>query len=439
MRFYKTGMRRLFVNALFGIVGVSLLESSVAAEKPGDLDTRFGAAGVVGLPIADLAPNCTEHVVVDESNRPILAYNTMSGGAISALTAGGEIDPTFGSAGSIALAHTLCDMKVDSKNRLLALTDYGAGFELSRYGSDGMLDTSFGVGGYVDITSAAGDIDGVAMQITDDDSAVVLGTDYSFPGEYKMLAAKIDSDGSLDAGFGSHGLVTVPVSPPGMETTFPRAIATDSKGFIYLNGYTLRDDGVLVSSIAKLTPNGDTDTAFGSGTGNIQTDAGPRSSPFRYTSPYSILVDSHDRVVVSGSASSDSYPQFFVARYLDEGALDGSFNGGTVQLSVAGTLETDGGHILLDSRARIIITGSGVVPSYDSYLAAARLNDDGTLDTSFALGGTELLATSAWNGYNAFTHDQDILVFGDAPDGTSIMLSQLINDPPMIVTPPSGF
>ncbi|HEX4479848.1 MAG TPA: hypothetical protein VH082_03500 [Rudaea sp.] len=439
MTFHITDKWRLSFQVVLCLAAASVFESAIAAEHAGDLDTRFGTGGIVGLPITDLAPNCTEHVVVDADNRAVLAYNTMSGGAISALSTSGTIDPTFGSAGSIALAQTLCDMKIDSKNRLLALTEDSVGFELSRFSSDGKLDTTFGVGGYVDIRSPAGNIDGVAMQMTEDGGIVVLGTDYSFSGQYKMLAAKIDSDGSLDTTFGGHGLLTVSVALSGMESTLPRAIAIDSKGFIYLDGYTLRDDDALVSSVAKLTPDGKMDTTFGGGNGYIQTDVFPPAGMFRYTSPYSILVDTHDRVVVSGSASSPSQPQFFVARYLSDGSPDASFSGGVVQVPVPGSLETDAGHTLLDARERIILTGTGVAPSYDSYLAAARLNDDGTLDTSFASGGTELLATSAWNGYSALTHDQNILVFGDAPGGESIMLDKLINNPSMIVMPPPGF
>jgi uncharacterized delta-60 repeat protein len=430
--------KRFSLKAGLSIAGMSMLGSSIAAVHPGDLDSRFGASGVVDLRIANLAPNCTEHLAVDESNRPILAYNTVDGGAITALSPSGDVDTTFGSAGSIALAHTLCDMKIDSKNRLVALTEVGAGFELSRYSSNGMLDTTFGVSGYLDVVSGAGDIDGVAMHLTNDGSIVVIGTDYSLPGEYKMLASKIAGDGSLDTSFGTHGLATVSVSA-GMEMTFPRGIATDSKGLIYLNGYTSRDDAVLVSSLARLTPDGNIDTTFGGGKGYIQTDADPASGTFHYTSPCSISVDAHDRILVSGSASDGFTSQFFVVRYLDDGTMDASFNGGIASYSVTGAGETDSGNMLIDARERIIITGTGVAPSSDSYLAVARFNGDGTIDTSFSLGGTELLATSAWNGYSAFTGDQDILVFGDAPDGASILLNQVINNPPMVVTPPSGF
>jgi len=160
---------------------------------------------------------------------------------------------------------------------------------------------------------------------------------------------------------------------------------------------------------------------------------------FHYTASYSILVDTHNRVLVGGSATNASVPQLFVARLDSDGTPDHFFGGGVAFLAIAGTLESDGGHVLLDARGRVVITGTGTVPSYDAYFAAARLNDDGTVDATFGHGGTELLGTSAWNGYSTFTHDQSILVLGDATDGSSIMLNQLIGNPPLVVAPTSGF
>ena len=232
--------------------------------------------------------------------------------------------------------------------------------------------------------------------------------------------------------------MTVPVPSAPLEITFPRAIAIDGKGSIYLTGYTTRDDGILVTSTAKLTADGKLDTGFGSG-GYVETDVGAPSTMFRFTDAASISVDAHDRLVISGAADDGAEPQFFVARYFEDGVLDTSFNGGVVRLSVAGTVETDAGFSRVDARGRIVVTGSGITPSYDVYLAAARLNEDGTVDTTFGLGGGVLLPTAAWNGYGVLTHDEDILIVGRALDDNSIYVDQLINNPSMIVSPPTGF
>ena len=80
-------------------------------------------------------------------------------------------------------------------------------FILARYTSAGSLDSGFGTGGIV-TTDILGDDNGCnALALQSDGKIVVTG--YAYDGaKYVFATARYNSDGTLDSGFGSGGIVT---------------------------------------------------------------------------------------------------------------------------------------------------------------------------------------------------------------------------------------
>src|SRR5262245_42305337 len=111
----------------------------------------------------------------------------------------------------------------------LASTD----FALVRYLPDGSLDTSFGSGGTVTTSfSAAADL-ALAAALQPDGKIVAAGLKASgLTGDVAL--ARYNSDGSLDASFGSGGLVATAVSPQGDGAN---ALALQPDGKIVVAGY----------------------------------------------------------------------------------------------------------------------------------------------------------------------------------------------------------
>ncbi len=425
----------------FLTLAMSLAVSGMAFAHPGDMAKSFGSGGSIDIATPDLAVLPGERIVVDHSNRAVFSYTTTSGSHIRAIDASGAVDSSFGALGDLAPSDGVVDMKVDSANRIVVITGItikgAGGIQLSRYLNNGSIDSSFGSLGSTSIFYAAGDIYPSALTIDSNDNIFALGEDGSSIDETHLLVAKVDSTGSVNLSFGSSGVTSIATMPAGYDETNAQDIAIDHDGNIYLTGYTTLDDGTIVNSLAKVTSTGMPDMSFGGGASFVQLDAASTD----FTFAQSIAIDAKNNVIVAGGAGTYANSQMFVARYLSDGTLDTSFNGSGIELlNVETSDHAEVGTVLIDGKNRIVLTGvSATGPGAVPALSIARLNNDGSLDTSFGHSGTEMLADAAWKGKGAFTHGQNILIYGDYFGGGLMMMDEIIGYDPLVVSPPSGF
>src|SRR3954465_6359417 len=143
------------------------------------------------------------------------------------------------------------------------------------------------------------------------------------------------------------------------------------------------------------------------------------------------------KMIIGGAFSAvEGQPRNLIARLNMDGSLDGSFNPGTgfEQKLVDGdpnppyvfwtALQPDG---------KILVTGSFALFNGQTAHAMARLNPDGSLDTSFQMGAgldswgrsvqvlpnNEILFTGWMTSYNGFSCNRMVMMNGDGtPDGS---------------------
>lgn len=186
--------------------------------------------------------------------------------------------------------------------------------------------------------------------------------------------------GNLDSSFGSGGKVTTHFSSD-FEEAFDLAIQPD--GRIIAIGQT---DLFPASdfAIARYNPDGSLDPTFGSG-GKVTTDFFGG-----HDLAVAVALQSDGRIVVAGGVASSpdasfSLLDFGLARYLTDGSLDTSFGvGGKVATDFSGDFDvaTD---VVLQPDGKIVAAGT---KSIGLDYAVARYNTDGSLDTDFGSGGT---------------------------------------------------
>jgi uncharacterized delta-60 repeat protein len=125
-------------------------------------------------------------------------------------------------------------------------------FALTRYETNGSLDTSFGVGGkvspYLTYPSAAH-----SVAIQQDGEIVAAGWAGSGAEFFDFAVARFNTNGSLDSTFGSGGLVTTDLLD---DTDFANAITIQPDGRIVLAGVSRRRSGFT------LYPQNDFDVAL---------------------------------------------------------------------------------------------------------------------------------------------------------------------------------
>jgi uncharacterized delta-60 repeat protein len=165
----------------------------------------------------------------------------------------------------------------------------------------GDLDTSFGSGGKVFLTYglASDNNTGASGVVLQQDGKIVISGSFSSSsgsGSSGSALARLNPDGSLDASFGSGGVVR----------------PTPNSGFVVLQA-----DGKIIvmssSSVVRYGPNGSVDISFDSGgvTGFIN---------------YNLVIQSDQKVIVVGAPLQGN--GFLVARYNPDGNRDQTFGTG---------------------------------------------------------------------------------------------------------------
>lgn len=228
----------------------------------------------------------------------------------------------------------------------------------ARYLSDGSLDTIFYPGlGPDDRVRAVG--------IQSSDGKVLIGGDFTSVGmETRRYIARLNTGGSLDTTFGEDNLSMGPNSTV-------EAIGVQNNGKVIIGGDFTSVDGTARNRIARLDIDGSLDTSFdpGSGADDIVKDV-------------AILDDGN--VIIAGEFSQvGGEPRNGIAKLDSSGTITSTFE-------VTGTHELIGEvyavHVL-DS-GKVLIGGkfflSTIPGSIIEYKNIARLNNNGTVDTSFS-------------------------------------------------------
>jgi len=280
-------------------------------------------------------------------------FNAVARGHIARLNPDGSLDEFFDpGAGANGLINTIA---LQQNGKIIVVGGF-ASFDsttvnnIARLNYDGGLDTTFDGG-----TGADQGI--VTTAVQNDDKIIIGGLFHLFNGKTKKYFTRLNSDGSIDPEFNKN---------TGANNTI-HTTAIQSDGKIIIGGYFDLFNGIQSNHIARLNVDGSLDTTFNSGSGannNILATA----------------IQSDGKIIIGGSFNTfNGALRFRIARLNTDGSLDTTFNPGSGAdndvISIA--VQTDG---------KIIIGGF-----FDSFNGTprnsiARLNPDGSLDTSFDPG-----------------------------------------------------
>jgi uncharacterized delta-60 repeat protein len=220
---------------------------------------------------------------------------------------------------------------------------------ITRLNSSGSIDTTFntGVGASSTVWKA---------HIQSDNKIVMVGGFATYSGSSTPGIVRINDSGSIDntfsVGTGTVG-ATYTLTPTGSQ-------------YIIGGNFTVYN-GVSSSYIARLNSDGTRDASFNIGTGFNGTI-------------YGTAVDSSGRVIAAGnfftySGSANSY----ITRINTNGTKDNTFNIG-VGFGGYSTLPS---HLSVESDGKIYAGGNFTTYSGSTVNYFARINPDGTLDTTF--------------------------------------------------------
>jgi uncharacterized delta-60 repeat protein len=309
------------------------------------------------------------------------------------ILAAGDLDLTFGISGKVTTDFNLSadeahSVFVQTDGKIIvagSVNDVSTGtvdFGLSRYNSDGSLDTSFGTSGKVTTDFNAPFDESYSVIQQSDGKIVVVGSSYNdLTNDVDFGLSRYNSDGSLDTSFGTGGKVTTDFNTP---FDYARSVMQQSDGKIVAAGFSYNDVASIISvALSRYNSDGSLDTTFGTG-GKVTTDFNSSAGGF------SVTQQSNGKIVVAGSSYdplTNSY-DFALSRYNSDGSLDTSFGTNGKVTTDFNTSDDNGFSVIQQSDGRIVAAGYSYNPFTDSIdFALSRYSNDGSLDTTFGTNG----------------------------------------------------
>lgn len=228
--------------------------------------------------------------------------------------------------------------------------------------------------------------------------------------------------GALDPGFGSSGILSLPVAS-GANADEAYAAAVDDQGRIVAAGYAAETPQVIAA--VRLLPTGALDTSF-AGSGMRKISAGTRARGL------AVVVQPDEKIVIAGYAAVAGAEGFAVVRLLDDGTLDPDFGDAGVVTTPFGTRDARAHAVALQADGKIVLAGWSR-NSANRDVALARYDEHGDLDPEFGDGGTLVLPVGTSNDEAhavAVQDDQRIVIAGFAVDGNEydVLVARLLDD-----------
>jgi uncharacterized delta-60 repeat protein len=196
------------------------------------------------------------------------------------------------------------------------------------------------------------------------------------------------------------------------------------------NTHSLLAFAVMAVLLCSNLPNtvqaadGDLDLTF-SADGKVTTDLGASETAS------AVVVQPDGKIVIAGDRRTPSGPgDFVLVRYNLDGSLDSTFGSGGIDMVDIGGLDVAFG-LALQPDGKLVVVGSTFSDATSENFAVARLNRDGSLDQSFGSGGktiTDFLGDFDEARGVALAPDGKIILGGftrrETPDNTDFAVAR---------------
>ncbi|MFN4247559.1 MAG: T9SS type A sorting domain-containing protein [Flavipsychrobacter sp.] len=391
------------------------------------LDKKFGNNGIV---ITDTDPFCDEmtYALACQSDGKILAAGQSGVSGQSYVSAGviryhknGKVDSSFGTNGRTLLvppanvnapAKAIAIQKIASTEYILV-----AGFRVdgssihapvagyvARLKSDGTLDAGFGTNGMAMLPDA-----NVSNMIVDATGRILLtGYENYMDSPAVMGVFRLLPNGQPDNGFGTNGFASVQY--PDYSDATVLALQKDGKIILAGRTWTLPTNDNFDMLVARLKTDGSTDSTFGTN-GLVRIDPDTNEAQ-----PAGVALQSDGKIIICATSDAGIGNRFYMTRLLVNGTRDNSF--GSV-----GEVRTNFGNnqawckaVLVQKDDKIYLSGyaSPTSTQNDYGFAITRYKPNGVVDSTFGVNGRDTTNRGRNSGASAaiITPDNSVIAAG---------------------------
>jgi uncharacterized delta-60 repeat protein len=412
------------------VLGLAFDTQFVQAQAAGSLDTTFGTGGTVTttfsgqtvVPIGAVQQSNGDIVVVSQFD---FQSDEGTGVGVTRYTAAGKLDTTFGTKGSTFttfpnIIFQALWFAIQPNGAIVVgggtapnnspLPGANQGFGLVRFTANGVLDTTFGTNGLVDAPVGPRSADPGSFLLQPNGQIVMAGMEdgngerATNPGNIpEMVAlARYNSNGSLDSTFGSGGV----------------ALLNNASAFQGINQIALLSSGdyLIVSEFGAPV------TAQLSSTGVLQslvtggTIVNTTPTAFGELDSATLFQPNGDFIITQAKGNPNRALSIMGQRFSETAVLDTTFS--SMLFTFGGERRSAPSGIALQSNGQMLV-GGGVSGASPIFGGLARLNTNGTLDTTFGNGGT-VTTDNAVNGVLVQADGKIVAVEAVGTDGIAL-------------------
>jgi len=356
---------KLVIGGGFATFNGTTVNRIVRLNSDGTRDTAFttNTGTAFGSNVESLAVQSDGKIICGGS---FTAFNNTTVNRIVRLNSDGTRDTSFTTNTGTGFNSTVNSLAVQSDGKIVCGGFFSTfnGTEvnfIARLNSDGTRDTTFTTNNGTGFNST---VTSIAIQ---SDGKIVCGGGFTtFNSVTVNFIARLNSDGTRDTTFTTN-------TGTGFNSTVT-SIAIQSDGKIVCGGYFTTFNGTTVNHIARLNSDGTLDTTFTTNTGTSFD-----------TWVTSVAIQSDGKIVCGTEFNFNTFTTQFngvninhIARLNSDGTLDTTFTTNT------GTgFDFSINSIAIQSDGKLVIGGGFATFNGTTVNFIARLNSNGTLDTTF--------------------------------------------------------
>jgi uncharacterized delta-60 repeat protein len=235
----------------------------------------------------------------------------------------------------------------------------------------GTLDTSFGNNGFA-TTQVSATYNFASATLVQPDGKILVVGDSGEPATYKATVVRFNPDGTLDTSFGTGGNVTITIPS---AKSFGMDVALQNDGKIVVGARTWNNvTGDFV--LARLNTDGTFDSSFGTNGVVVANSGGSDVAA-------SVLIADDGKIYLAGDSDSN----FSVAKFNADGSLETTFGNNGWATIIFDSASSYIQEIALQNDGNIVMGGFAIGAGGRYSMAAARMDANGVLDTSFGTEG----------------------------------------------------
>ncbi len=416
-------------NLIIMLSASLLAASGLAVAQDGDLDTTFSSDGrayvafdVPGSTLFDYA----QDVVIQPDGKIVLVgaaardTNGHEYSTVARLHSNGTLDTSFGTNGKVQFYYG------DESQQFSAVAlqgtkivaagwhrftdpaqDINYDFHIVRFNPNGSIDGTFGNSGSISV-----DFDDISpgkwdiledMVIQPDNKIVLVGRCRATAGDFDVAVARLTADGVLDSTFDGDGRRVFWYDQGWDNHDQGEAVALQPDGRIVIASKTDTSSGNTDWAVQRLEANGSTDCSFGGTCAGVIIPFDYGAPTYELDSPAAIAMMGQKIVIVGTAATASGDDDMAFARLNANGTLDTSFGenaSGKRRLAFNAGGDNDDWARSVAVRGDGSIVAAGVVSTHsDADMAFARLTLDGSVDFDFGSYGQTTVAFD-WGGDN---------------------------------------